>query len=589
MTDKTMNTKNKPGRTIKAVATIALATAASFAAAQMEKDLTAKVGHKYVSNVAETTIDDLVAEGYRMTDIEVVSTGPHRYAASFIKNVGVYKTGWWWKANQTEAEMTNFLNQHSARITDLETYVVDGVRRYAFVAVPNPSREFTEWWWFAGKSWADMNAFVQQKNGRLIDIEVEVVKGQRVFGGVLVRNAGQNHRNWIPFSNLTEEQVRKQTQFGQRADHMRLIDIERIGEDRYAGIFEETGSQAWWWLTDLDWEQVKVLQGQLASRIIDIERHVDGKEAKFDLLLLDNTNSLEFRMRNMLLSNSDGTKGFMLQEVNGPTLGAILPDFKTYPASTIKVLQHYYWSSRVWVDVDPLASVPIYTNPTDDVHTDEQIDYYLSYQQVTQYMMWNSGNTSTNSLMDWAGNGNGVIGRKNINNFGWNTLGLTKDIELHHKFADGGASNDPANVFTMRQITDLYVAYGNGVGLGLNQRKWMHDNMLNETGVEYDNFGFGVRKIMHQEGTSLGLTKDEVDAVIKSVHLVWKPGSVDGYVSSAGWVQLPFKTQNGVVYREFAVGAFIDDFSFATSTDISGKFLPEILRDVIVEMLDTWN
>ncbi|HXH61833.1 MAG TPA: hypothetical protein VNI20_10810, partial [Fimbriimonadaceae bacterium] len=367
-----------PSRAIKAAGLIFLAVSAAIASAETAKDLTDKVGHAYLSNVSEATIDDTVAKGYRMFDIEVVSTGPHRYTCSFVKNSGPYAESWWWKANQSEAQMTQFLTDHSARITDLETYFVDGQRRYAFVAVPNRDTQAKAWWWFAGKSWDEMNDFVQSKNGRLIDIEVETTNGKHLYSGVLIRNTGADQKNWIRFGNTSKKQIQELMQFGGRGDRMRLVDLERVSNGRYAGILEETGGQAWWWLTDLPWEDVSRLQGQLASRIIDIERNVVGNKTTFDLILIDNSNSLESRMRTMLLSNSDGTKGFMLKEVNGPTLGAILPDFRTYPASSIKVLEHYYWSSRVYGGVDPLAAVPIYTNWKSDTHNANQIDYYLS-------------------------------------------------------------------------------------------------------------------------------------------------------------------------------------------------------------------
>jgi hypothetical protein len=574
------------GRT---VGLLMLGVLSSTCLADGERSLTDKTGHRYASNVSETTIDDIVAKGYRMTDIEVVSTGPHRYTASFVRNSGSYQSGWWWKANQSEAEMTAFLTQKEARIIDIETYFVNGKRRYAFVALPNPSREFKAWWWFADKSWDEMKAFYNLKNGRLIDVDVEKIKGKRRYSGIVIPNTGQDHKKWRVFSNIKSKEVRELLDDGGiRETKWRLVDLERLGSDRFAGLMEESEGQAWWWFTNKDWEEVKRLQGQYASRIFDIERHTQGNKVRFDILVLNNSNPLEWRMGQWLRGNSDGTRGFMLKEVNGPTLGSILPDFRTYPASTNKVLQHYYWSARVGTQIDPLTVMPLYTNHTDDTHDPEDILQWSLMQQVTQWMMWNSGNTSSNGLQDLAGNGNGVLGRKNINEFGWNVLGLTDDFQFFHKYADGADSNDPANRFTMRQITKLYEAFGNGVGLNNSQWDWMHDNMLNRDATVNPSFRDGVRSIMDFEGQAIGLTINDVDDVWDVTTMVWKPGNVSGYSSAAGWIRLPYKTQNGIVFREFALGGFIHDFTVANDASVSGTIMPEILRDEIADMLETW-
>jgi hypothetical protein len=93
---------------------------------------------------------------------------------------------------------------------------------------------------------------------------------------------------------------------------------------------------------------------------------------------------------------------------------------------------------------------------------------------------------------------------------------------------------------------------------------------------------------MKQEGNAIGLNNDEVDDVFAGVLMVWKGGNVTGYNSSGGWVRLPYKTLNGVEFREFAVSAFIHDWSNAADPSVSGTILPEILRDEIAEMMVTW-
>ena len=65
-----------PSRAIRALGPIMILSLAGIAGADGERDLTEKTGHKYVSNVSETTLDDITEQGYRMT--EYVEGAPKR-------------------------------------------------------------------------------------------------------------------------------------------------------------------------------------------------------------------------------------------------------------------------------------------------------------------------------------------------------------------------------------------------------------------------------------------------------------------------------------------------------------------------------
>lgn len=578
-----MSSRQNLLRRASALGILALAV---LAAAEPEKDVTDKTSHRYVSNVSEQTIDNLVAEGYRLFDIEVVSTRPHKYAGSFVKNSGPYKANWWWTANKTKTDLVNWYTERGARIVDIEAYTVDGVRRYAATAVENRGREQKDWWWFDNSKWEDMLQFVADNNARIIDLDVEVTKSGRRFSGVMLKNSGVDYKAWKVFSNITKDEVKDLM----TENRMRLVDIERISDDKFAGILEERGGQNWWWFTNQDWEETQRLIGQFGSRVIDIERRVDSKQSRFDIILLDNNNDLEWRIGDMLRSGSDGTRGFILKQVNGPTLGELMPTFRTYPASTIKVLEHYYWSRQVGLGLAANTQVPIYTNHTEDTHVQSDVSTNQTLQLTMQQMMRPSNNQSANALQEFAGNGNGATGRTVLNTFASNVLGLdTDDIRLYHKFADGNVANDPYNIMTMRQIASLYENFANSTGLNAAGWNFFRNNMLNDTGVGGNAFIAGVQTVMQQEGNALGMTNAEVNAVFNQVILCWKPGNVTGYNSSAGWIRVPYKTVNGTVFKEFVVAVFQDDITFNTLGSMSGNMLPEILRDELSNALFTWK
>jgi hypothetical protein len=560
---------------------------AMVAAAAAEKDLAEPTGHKYVSNVEESAIDDLVAQGYRLFDIEVVGTGPNRYAGSMVKNAGPYETGWWWTANKTKADLVAYYEQRGARITDLESYTVDGVRRYAATMVENRGRDEKDWWWFDRATWDEMNEFASEHDARITDLDVEVVNGKRYFSGVMLRNFGADHKDWVVFSNISKAQVKQEM-----ADRrMRLVDLERISEDKFAGVLEEKNGEAWWWFTNQDWDGVQWVVGQYGSRVIDIERRVKGNKASFDLLLINNANDLEWRIGEMLRDGSDGTRGFILKQVGGSTRGDLMASFQTYPASSIKVLEHFYWSRQVGLGLSAATNVPLYTNHTSDTHTQNQIQKWQTLQATAQLMMRPSSNQDANALQDFAGGGNGATGRTNINTFAAN-IGLSDEIKLNHKFASGGANNNPANAMTMRQIAALYEKSADGSVLNNAGLAYFRNNMLNQTGAGGNALGAGILSVCQQEGGAIGMTNAEINAFYNQLLFCWKPGnwpSQSQYVSSAGWIQIPYNTPDGTVTREFVFGAFVDDFTTNTLGSLSQNVLPEILRGELYNALLTWN
>ncbi len=573
------------GRPSRALACLLAATVSAAALAGVERDLTVPTSHRYISNSPESTIDTLADQGFRMFDIEVVGTSPMRYAGSFVKNSGPYQSGWWWTAGKTKAQFIDYYVSRGARVLDLEIYRVDGQKRYAGTFIPYSGRGVSDWSWFEDLSFQQMLDLATARNSRVTDLDFETVSGVRKFSGVMIKNTGPDFKDWVAFSNWTSDEIKQES----ATRGMRIVDIERISETRFAGVLQDREGQAQWYFTNRTWDAVQLLQDQFGSRVIDIERHMVGNEARFNIVLINNSNALEWRIGQMLRSGSDGTRGFILKEVGGPILGELMPTFRTYPASTIKVLEHYYWSRRIGIGLSPLTQVPIYTNHQSDTHVQSDVSTNQTLQLTMQQMMRPSNNQSANALQEFAGIGNGVTGRTNINNFAYNTLGLTDDIKLNHKFADGNIANDPFNIMTMRQIAALYENFADSTALNLTGWNFFHDNMLNETGTGGNQFGAGVRSVMLQEGGAIGMTNAEANQVYNQVVLCWKPGNVTGYNSTAGWIRIPYKTVNGTVFKEFVLATFQDAITINTLGSLSQNVLSEILRDELAKALETWN
>lgn len=556
----------------------------SGAMANDDRDLTTPTQHRYASNITEAGIDSLTAEGFRMHDIEVLSTSPYKFAGSFVKNAGMYAIGWWWTADKNAADLTTFYTQRNARMEDVEVYFKNGKKQFAGTFVSNSGRDAKDWSWFDNLTFDQAVQKAEQTGSRITDLDVYTVGNQRRFAGVMIKNVDSDYRNYWVFSNRTKAEV---SQLLSQHD-ARLTDLERISEDRYAGIMEESQGQMWWYQTDRTWEQLQFAVSQCGARVIDIERYEKGGKALFNFILINNSNELESRIGNLLRTNSNGARGFILREVNGATLGGILEDYRIYPASSIKVLEHFYWSNRVGLGFNPANLVPIYSDHTKDTHpaNGSTIAAWKSLQSAANNMMINSSNQDTNALQDFAGNGNGVTGRATINAFGTNTLGVTLDLKINHKLGSQGANSPTPNVATMRQFAKIYERFADNSVLNANGRNFFRANILNETSTT--GFRNGVWTIIAEEGIALGKSPETRIAFRALVQLCWKGGnwgSTTQYFSGAGWIRLPY--QSGATSKEFALGAFVDACTFS-NVGMTSTVMPEIMRDEIRKALATW-
>lgn len=570
--------------TQKRLIAISMAVTAITTSAFADRNMTSPTQHQYASNATEAEINEIINRGYRMHDVEVTSTSPYRFAGSFVKNTGMYASGWWWTANKSAAGLTQFYNSRNARIIDLEVNIVNGQKKFAATFVKNTGSDYKNWSWFDNATFDQMNAHADATNQRVVDVDVYMVGNERRFAGVMIKDTGTDELDSWVFSNITRAQV-SQLLSQKKA---RLTDIERITDDRYAGIAVKGEGQMWWWNTDRSWADIQFAVAQCGARVIDIERYTKNGSTFFNYVLINNSNELESRIGNLLRTNSDGIRGFILKQLNGPVLGGLLENTTFYPASTIKVLEHFYWTRRINNGLNSQTSVNRYTDHTSDTHPNNGSTIASSgtLQSFMQNMMFNSNNQDTNALQDFAGSGNGVTGRTNINSFGKNTLGLSDSFKLNHKFGALGAASPTPNVATLSQFSKLYEKYADGSVLNFNGRNFFRQNMLNET--SNSNFRNGVRTVINEEGASLGKSAATITAFRNQVLMCWKPGnwnSATNHVSSAGWIQLPYN--GGLQTKQFTLGAFVDNYSF-TNLNMSLDVLPEIIRDEIREALASW-
>ncbi|HLO96964.1 MAG TPA: serine hydrolase [Fimbriimonas sp.] len=557
----------------------------SMAAANRESGT--PTGHLIAGNRSEAELTQLTDQGFRIIDLEVVNTSPYRYTASLVKNTGSYAQGWWWTADRTGAQLETFAADHSARPIDVEVNIVNGQRRYAGVFVSNTGSNAKVWWWFDHKSFAEVQTLATQRNARVIDLE----KVGSTYTGVMIRNTGNDARTWGMFQAKSAVQIRSIV-----TSERLVVDMEPVGNDLYDGVWQSSNGVLSWRRFNMTWDQMVEDVKQQGSRVTDVERTSVGGQSRYSYLLINNSTPLETRIGEYMRNRTNGRVGFYLSRVGTGKIAGLMEQEPFYPASSIKVLQHAYISYRVGRQgLNVNTQIPHYTDTVNDTHpaNNSTVAFNLSLAATCSAMMVNSNNQSTNSIQDFAGqdlNGtpNGVIGRNRIDSFKTNQIGLGASTRIWHKFGNLGPASNPANVSTAVNLTSIYTSALSTDLLGANGRLFFLNNMLTES--SNSGLNLALRQVITDEAAKLGMLAADRNAFRDAMQVAWKNGNWGtAWVSSGGWVRIPFRSESGRVgSRTYVLSGWIDNASTNGISSISIEVMGELMRDEIRTALQSW-
>ena len=158
-----------------ATTAVCLGAAASPAAAAVEdpeRNSTVRIGVALVPRLSKEQVRErFERDGDRIIDLEVQTTSPLRFAVATVHNQGVYGRGWYWYHGLTVAQLRAKIDEKGGRLIDLETYVDGGSRRFAAVMVRNTGQAAKNWHWYQGVSADTLKARLKEHASRLIDLE----------------------------------------------------------------------------------------------------------------------------------------------------------------------------------------------------------------------------------------------------------------------------------------------------------------------------------------------------------------------------------------------------------------------------------
>jgi hypothetical protein len=217
----------------------------------------------------------------RITGLHVDSSSPVRFTATLVKNTGDYAHGWWWYHGLTSEQVQSTLTSNHARITDMDTYFVNGQRRFAVVEEPNTGKDAKAWWWYYNVSPSFVSAQLTANKARLIDIKREANGNLDV---VMVANTGSDARTWWWYTGISaSDMVAKVNQ-----NHARVTVMERQDDGKFSVIMEQGQGEAWWYYYGVSASAILDMANTDHARVTDLQRYTVNGHTYFALVMLQN-------------------------------------------------------------------------------------------------------------------------------------------------------------------------------------------------------------------------------------------------------------------------------------------------------------
>jgi len=327
-----------------------------------DKSVSVPTAYWTYTNVSVATISNhLNANGARLTDIEVYDAAAGRYTVTMVKNSGAYAVpGWWWYPQLAFADIKPLLAANNARLIDIEAY--GNGTKWAVIMVSNTGLAARGWSYLGGVTSADIEDHLAATGHRLIDLEAYLVNGVKRYAIIAVANTGADAKAWEWWLNQTKASIAtKVAAFGGR-----ITNLERQPDGTYNIIqVKNAGTDNKYWryyfgLSSL--ASTVTVAGQFGTRVFDIETYLVNGVRRYDAVLIDNAAAETRRLTNLMsptFTASNGLPnanyGFYLKRVSGAVSVGLMQSRQFEPASAIKAVHNFAVMRRVQAGTDVLA------------------------------------------------------------------------------------------------------------------------------------------------------------------------------------------------------------------------------------------
>jgi serine/threonine protein kinase/tetratricopeptide (TPR) repeat protein len=178
-------------------------------------------------------VQQLVDAGWRVTDVELESAAPPRFAVAVVRNEGVYRRDVFWLADADSATVNAACAQRNARVADFAVLVPGAEPRFAVVLCQRD--DVQGWLWLTDTATKDIEAACQQHYARPFSVSVNLGTSPERLSATLIGNHQWDYREW------RMRVVRGDVVEADHREGWRITDLARLDDDRVRCI--ETRSE----------------------------------------------------------------------------------------------------------------------------------------------------------------------------------------------------------------------------------------------------------------------------------------------------------------------------------------------------------
>jgi hypothetical protein len=540
----------------------------------------------FVPDADVAAIDQQIAAGYRLTEIETESVSPDHFIATFVRDAGT-EGAWWWYHDLTLEEVQAKLAEHGARLTRLDVSKDHGSTRYAAVMIDNTGTAAVPWWWWIGSP-AELAAKASELNARVIDLERQP---DGLISAVMVDNSGGSAPASV-YVDVTAAEIDTLLAM----NRAQLIDIEPTVDGLYDVSMVQSSLMSWWYAGKSS-DELIALANQNGARLTDVEPYETRNGTLYTAIMVTNVSAKTRRVNEMLRAavSNQGSWGVYLKRVGGRQLSAINEQRPFEPASMIKVLYHlkaiqtYQLNLRaldetkmIWYE-GLYGSCPTGTSPTKD-----------SISDVLRLMMQWSDNRATQAILNEFG------GFEQMNAFAAQIGALNTSVNHDIGCRDGALASP--NQLTLYDAGLLYERASNGEVLTpsafVKFRQLMYSGLTSRVrGIVLGRRAGETEERVESEAAAVRLSRSRARSFLSQLRMSSKGGDYTLCAPSCltdraqgGWVSIPFKRRSGqIVRRTYVFGMFTNDIPSSEGARLAKDRGAEILRPIIRRALISWR
>jgi hypothetical protein len=139
----------------------------------------------YFNTSTSSISTNLSANSARLVDLDSYTLGGTTYySAVMVQNTGSNSRPWWWYTNATPTQISNLLNTNNARL-----YSLNKRDNGNFDCIMIRDASIPAWYWWTELTASDVNYLIGQFGVRPIDIESFVVNGARRYSLITINNS----------------------------------------------------------------------------------------------------------------------------------------------------------------------------------------------------------------------------------------------------------------------------------------------------------------------------------------------------------------------------------------------------------------